>query len=234
MKPVAIFRFFSIEEPGYFATFLDNNHIPWQLIRIDAGDSLPTDVNSFSGVVLMGGPMSVNDDLPWISPVLALIQRAVVMDVPVLGHCLGGQLMSKAFGGVIDASPFKEIGWGEVSVVNHTVAKKWFGHLTEFESFHWHGETFSIPDGATRILSNHHCQNQAFAMGIHLAMQCHMEMTVELVKTWCEKNREEIARSLCPSVQSAEEMVANLTARVSKLNNVADLLYPKWINGLKY
>ena len=234
MKPVAIFRFFSIEEPGYFATFLDNNHIPWQLIRIDAGDSLPTDVNSFSGVVLMGGPMSVNDDLPWISPVLALIQRAVVMDVPVLGHCLGGQLMSKAFGGVIDASPFKEIGWGEVSVVNHTVEKKWFGHLTEFESFHWHGETFSIPDGATRILSNHHCQNQAFAMGIHLAMQCHMEMTVELVKTWCEKNREEIARSLCPSVQSAEEMVANLTARVSKLNNVADLLYPKWINGLKY
>ena len=234
MKPVAIFRFFPIEEPGYFATFLDNNHIPWQLIRIDAGDSLPTDVNFFSGVVLMGGPMSVNDDLPWIAPMLALIQQAIARDVPVLGHCLGGQLLAKAFGGVIGGNPIKEIGWGKVSVVEHAVAKKWFSHLTEFESFHWHGETFSIPDGATRILSNHNCQNQAFAMEIHLAMQCHIEMTVELVKIWCKKNREEIAHSLCPSVQSAEEMMTNLTARVSRLNKVADLLYPKWLAGLKY
>jgi GMP synthase-like glutamine amidotransferase len=233
MKPVAIFRFFLIEEPGYFATFLDNNHIPWQLIRVDAGDPLPADVNSFSGLVLMGGPMSVNDDLPWIAPILALIRQAVDKNLPVLGHCLGGQLMSKAFGGVIDANPIKEIGWGEVSVVDHAIAKKWFSHLTEFESFHWHGETFSIPDGATRILSNQNCQNQAFAKGIHLAMQCHIEMTVELVNIWCKINNEEIAKSLCPSVQSAEEMKANLTARITRLNHVADILYPKWIAGLK-
>ena len=234
MKPVAIFRFFSIEEPGYFATFLDNNHIPWQMIKIDAGDSLPDDISSFSGLVLMGGPMSVNDDLPWIAPMLALIQQAVVRDVPVLGHCLGGQLMSKALGGVIDANPIKEIGWGEVSVADDPVAREWFSHLTGFESFHWHGETFSIPDGATRILSSHHCQNQAFAMGIHLALQCHVEMTAELVKIWCETNKSEIADSSCSSVQSADEMMTNLTARVSGLNNVADLLYAKWIAGLNY
>lgn len=233
MKPVAIFRFFHIEGPGYFATFLDNNHIPWQLIKVDAGDPLPTDVNSFSGLVLMGGPMSVNDDLPWIAPILSLIRQAVDKNVPVLGHCLGGQLMSKALGGVIDVNPIKEIGWGEVSVVDHAIAKEWFGHLTVFESFHWHGEFFSIPEGATRILANQNCQNQAFAMGIHIAMQCHMEMTVELVKIWCKENREEIEKSLCPSVQSAEEMKVDLAARIARLNQVAAILYPRWIAGLK-
>jgi GMP synthase-like glutamine amidotransferase len=233
MKPVAIFRFFSIEEPGYFATFLDNNHIPWQMIKIDAGDSLPDDISSFSGLVLMGGPMSVNDNLPWIAPLLALIRQAVDRNVSVLGHCLGGQLMSKALGGVIVANPIKEIGWGEVSVADHSVAREWFGHLTGFESFHWHGETFSIPIGADRILSSHYCQNQAFAMGVHLALQCHVEMTSEMVKIWGETNKSEIADSLCPSVQSADEMMTDLTARVSGLNNVADLLYAKWIAGLK-
>lgn len=234
MKPVAIYRFYPIEGPGYFATFLDNNHIPWQLIRIDAGDAFPADVSSFSGLVLMGGPMSVNDDLPWMTPMLTLIQQAVVRDVPVLGHCLGGQLMSKALGGVIDANPVKEIGWGKVGVADHPVAREWFSHLTGFESFHWHGETFSIPDGATRILSSHNCQNQAFVMGIHLALQCHLEMTAELVKIWCETNKSELADASCLTVQSADEMMTNLTARVSGLNNVADLLYPKWIAGLKY
>jgi GMP synthase-like glutamine amidotransferase len=234
MKPVAIYRFFPIEAPGYFATFLDNNHIPWQLISVDAGDPLPADVHSFSGLVLMGGPMSVNDDLPWIAPMLALIQQAVDSDVAVLGHCLGAQLMSKAMGGVIDLNPVKEIGWGNVRVADHSVAREWFNDLTEFESFHWHGEAFSVPGGATRILSNHYCRNQAFAMGIHLALQCHVEMTEELVKKWCEANKSELDGASCSSVQSVDGMTTNVTARVTELNNVADLLYSKWITGLKY
>ena len=66
MKPVAIFRHFPIEGPGYFATFLDRHAIPWQLIKIDAGESIPADAGQFGGLVFMGGPMSVNDDLPWV------------------------------------------------------------------------------------------------------------------------------------------------------------------------
>ena len=73
-----------------------------------------------------------------------------------------------------------------------------FDHLTGFESFHWHGETFSIPDGATRVLSSHNCQNQAFVMGIHLAMQCHVEMTAGLVKNWCEANKSELTNTTFP------------------------------------
>ena len=233
MKPVAIFRHFPTEGPGYFATFLDRHHIPWQLIRIDAGDTLPASADQFSGLVFMGGPMSVNDDLPWIAPVLALIRQAVASGIPVLGHCLGGQLMSKALGGVVDRSPVKEIGWGEVSVVDSLVANEWLGDLSKFDAFHWHGETFSIPAGATRLLSSRYCENQAFVLGgKHLAMQCHVEMTEEMVKAWCETGAGEIASSPGPAVQSAEVMQRNLAGRVAALNQVAERLYAEWIAGL--
>ena len=154
MKPIAIFRFSPIEGPGYFATFLDNNHIPWQLISIDQGEGLPGNIHLFSGLVLMGGPMSANDNLPWIGSLLALIKQAVAHDVPVLGHCLGGQLMSKAFGGIIEANPIKELGWGKVRVADNPVAHEWLGDLKESEPFHWHGEAFSLPAGSALLLSN--------------------------------------------------------------------------------
>ncbi|SDY09335.1 type 1 glutamine amidotransferase [Nitrosomonas sp. Nm58] len=234
MKPVAIFRFFPIEGPGYFATFLDNNHIPWQLISVDQGECLPADINLFSGLVLMGGPMSVNDNLPWIEPVLVLIKQAVANDVPVLGHCLGGQLMSKALGGIVEAGPIKELGWGNVNVTDNPVAYEWLGDLKEFESFHWHGETFSLPAGAILLLSSAYCKNQAFALGIHLGMQCHVEMTEDMVRSWSKVNAAEIAQNLTsPAVQSTETMQANLASRVSILNTVADRLYGKWICALK-
>lgn len=236
MKPVAIFRHFPTEGPGHFATFLDERHIPWQLVRIDAGDTLPASADQFSGLVFMGGPMSVNDDLPWIAPVLALIRQAVAGDIPVLGHCLGGQLMSKALGGVVSRSPVKEIGWGEVSVVDSPVANEWLSGkpgLSKFDAFHWHGETFTIPTGATRLLSSRHCENQAFVLGgKHLGMQCHVEMTEAMVKAWCETGATEIAASLGPTVQSAEVMQKDLAGRVSVLNQVAERLYAKWVAGL--
>jgi len=223
MKPIAIFRHFFTEGPGYFATFLDERHIPWQLIRIDAGDALPASADQFSGLVFMGGPMSVNDDLPWIAPVLALIRQAVASDIPVLGHCLGGQLMAKALGGVVSRSPVKEIGWGEVSVVDSPIVNEWLGGtsgLSKFDAFHWHGETFTIPKDATRLLSSHHCENQAFALGKHLGMQCHVEMTEEMVKAWCETGAGEIASSLGPTVQSAEVMQKDLANQVAALNQL--------------
>ena len=70
MKPVAIFRHTSTEGPGYFAEFLDERHIPWRLIAIDKGDAVPHSAEAYSGLVFMGGPMSVNDNLPWIPPAL--------------------------------------------------------------------------------------------------------------------------------------------------------------------
>jgi GMP synthase-like glutamine amidotransferase len=235
MKPVAIFRHFPTEGPGYFATFLERHDIPWQLVRIDAGDAVPADARAFSGLVCMGGPMSVNDDLPWIAPALALIRGAVAAGVPVLGHCLGGQLMAKALGGTVSRNPVKEIGWGEVAVESTPEAQRWFGHAGgAFQSFHWHGETFTVPPGAQRLLSSAHCANQAFALGPSLAMQCHIEMTPEMIASWCESGAREIARSAdSPGVQPAAEIKADLEARLRALHAVADGVYARWIENLK-
>ena len=110
MKPVAIFRHAPTEGPGYFATYLDRYGVPWEVIGIDEGEAVPAGAERFSGLVFMGGPMSVNDDLPWIAPALKLIRAAAGGGVPVLGHCLGGQLMARALGGEITRNPVKEIG----------------------------------------------------------------------------------------------------------------------------
>ena len=234
MKPIAIFRHSITEGPGYLATHLDAHGIPWREVRIDQGEAVPGEPGGFAGLVFMGGPMSVNDPLPWIAPVLELIRAAVGSDVPVLGHCLGGQLMSKALGGVVSRNPVKEIGWGKVAAADGEEARRWFGDLREFESFHWHGETFSIPPGATNIASSEHCAHQAFALGPHLGMQCHVEMTPQLIRAWCEDWHKEVSAlsSRVRSVQAPQEMLRDVEARARRLNEVAGALYDRWLENV--
>lgn len=233
MKPVVIFRHVAIEGPGYLADFLDARHIPWQLVRIDEGDVLPLSVREYSGVVLMGGPMSVNDDLPWIPPLLALVREAVEADIPVLGHCLGGQLMSKALGAEVGPNAIKEIGWGRVQVHNPDEARRWFGEREEFTVFHWHGETFSLPPGAVHLLSSAHCRHQAYALGKHLALQCHIEMTGDMVQDWCRAGSGELTEAAQQAgVQPAAEIRRDLPRRVQALHAVADQVYAHWTAGL--
>ncbi|HSB49309.1 MAG TPA: type 1 glutamine amidotransferase [Burkholderiales bacterium] len=235
MKPVAIFRHAATEGPGYFATYLDRRGVPWKVVKIDEGEAVPDAAARFSGLVFMGGPMSVNDDLLWIAPVLKLIRDAREAGVPTLGHCLGGQLIARALGGVVTRNPVKEIGWGRVDVLRNDAAAQWLGaDLKSFESFHWHGETFSIPPGATRIASSPWCENQAFVLGPHLGMQCHVEMTPGLVRAWCqdwEKEVESLARRTA-SVQSPAQMIEALEEKTRTLNAVADRLYDRWSAGL--
>lgn len=233
MKPVIIFRHAAIEGPGFLATVLDEHAIPWRLVKIDEGEPVPDSITGFSGMVLMGGPMSVNDDLPWIAPLLNLIKNAVRLDIPVLGHCLGGQLISKALGADVTKNPTKEIGWGEVAVSKNAEAGQWFGDLTRFQVFHWHGETFSLPAGAMHLLSSSHCQNQAYSMGKHLAFQCHIEMTAAMVRSWSEAGAQEIKEAaMSPDVQQAAEILSKIEAKVAALQTVARPVYEKWISGL--
>ena len=233
MKPIAIFRHVDIEGPGYLATFLDERDIPWQLIAIDAGDAVPQDISAYSALVFMGGPMSVNDDLPWIPKAEALIRDAVAQDIPLLGHCLGGQLITKAIGSVVSRNPVKEIGWGEVTVSDNDVARKWFGEVRNFPAFHWHGETFTLPHGAAHLLSSVHCANQAYAIGKHLVLQCHIEMTAEMIVAWCAAGEDEMeACYASPGVQSVSSMLQHTSVALPHMSSVAEQLYSCWINGV--
>ena len=234
MNPVLVIRHARTEGAGFFGLFLDQKHIPWHMICLDKGDVLPSDMANYSGLVMMGGPMSVNDDLPWIAQELTLIRQALAANLPVLGHCLGGQLISKALGAKVSANPVKEIGWGEVSASADTKAAELFG-VSTFESFHWHGETFELPEGAQHLLASQYCQNQAYRIGSAIAFQCHIEMTEEMVNTWCENGADELsASSSSPAVQQAEQIQSNLAQRVAKLNQVATHVYSKWIEMLKH
>jgi GMP synthase-like glutamine amidotransferase len=233
MKPVVIFRHSPGEGPGYFATFLDRHSIPHRLIRVDAGEPVPRSLDGWSGLCFMGGPMSANDDLPWIPPELDMIRQAVAAEVPVIGHCLGGQLMAKALGSAVSRNPVKEIGWGDVTVADDPVARQWFGTIPGFLSFHWHGETFAIPPGAVPVLSSRHCGNQAFALGKHLGLQCHVEMTEAMIRLWNRQWEDEVNGNPGPSVQKPEQMYEDIDLRLDGLHRVADALYTRWVAGLR-
>lgn len=235
MKPVAIFRHLAHEGAGYLATFLARQQIPMELICIDAGDPVPADASRFAGLVFMGGSMSVNDPLPWIPQSLNLIQQAVEQDIPVLGHCLGGQLMAKALGGQVTRNPVKEIGWGAIENVNLQNPDNWLGDIQHFEGFHWHGETFSLPANATPLMNSRWCANQGFVLNnLHLGLQCHVEMTADMILSWCTEGADELAEaSASPAVQPAHAMQQDLQPRLNALHGIADRLYGRWIKGLK-
>ena len=231
---ILIFRHFPTEGPGYFAEFLDRHGIRHRTIKVDQGEPVPESIADIPGLVFMGGPMSVNDPLPWIPKVLQLIRQAVAADVPVLGHCLGSQLMSKALGGRVYRHRAKEIGWLPVQTVDSPQAAKWLNGLPpRFEVFHWHGETFSLPPGAQHILRSRLCRNQGFVIGKSLALQCHIEMTPDMVRSWTRTGETEIAQAKpTAGVQQRARILQGLVARSTRLHHVADAFYSNWIKGL--
>ena len=235
MKPVAIFRFGDTEGPGHFATFLEANRVPWTLVALDKGDAVPPSSAGFSGLGFMGGPMSANDELAWTQPVLSLMREAVGRGVPVIGHCMGGQMLARALGAAVTANPVREIGWNALRSEDTPLARRWLGEdLREFVAFQWHAETFALPAGAERILTSELCANQAYVLDDrHLGMQCHVEMTEAMIESWLESGAGEVAaHRASPGVSAVAEIRAQMPRRLGALNAAAERLYGRWISGL--
>ena len=229
MKEILIIRHVEHEGPGYLAEFLDKRSTPYRVLAIDEGENIPASIDNLSGIVFMGGPMSVNDDLPWIPSALTLIRQALDRDLLLLGHCLGGQLIAKAMGASVHANPVPEYGWLPVSVSDNDPARQWFPSLPhEFTAFHWHGETFDLPNGATHVWASEHCRNQAFVYGNALAMQCHVEMTADLVRDWVD-GTDDGTLSASPSIQTREAILADLEQNILKMQSIADNIYDSWL-----
>ncbi len=138
-------------------------------------------LDSFDWLIVMGGPMSVNDEatLPWLTAEREVIAKAIASGKTVLGICLGAQLIAKALGGQVTRNREKEIGWFPVSRVDGAQAHPLGACFpAKTEVFQWHGETFSIPNGAVHLLRSEACEHQAFAFGPRvLGLQFHLETT---------------------------------------------------------
>lgn len=231
MKPVAIFRFSSTEGAGHFGEWLDAHGVPRRLFALDRGEQVPAKASAFAGIGMMGGPMSANDDLPWTTPLLDLIREAVSTDVPVIGHCLGGQLLAKSLEAKVVRTTTPEIGWSDVDVID-AASNPWFGPRDRFRTFQWHYEVFGLPRDATRVLTNAFNPEQAFALGKHVGFQCHIEMTREMVESWCASGGAELPAQSAGAIQSKADIFEDADARLAALSRVADDVYAHWARGL--
>ncbi len=250
MKPIAIFQFSLRVEPGYFAIWLRDRGINFEMIRIDQGAAVPALPDAYAGICLLGGDMSVNDAWPWIPKVLDLIRVADTQGIPLIGHCLGGQLMARALGGVVTRNAVQEIGWGALQCADNASARDWVrdaaGRALEgFTTFQWHGDTFSLPPAAVPIFSSRYCANQGYviervdAQGLpfaHLGMQCHVEMTPALIRAWVAEGVDEIAVEVAQhgvgATQMPQQILRDLETRNQALSRVAAQLYRRWLQGV--
>lgn len=232
MKPVLIFQHIASNRPGYFAEYLTREGIPWRVVHIDRGELPPDDLDAASGLCLLGGTMSVNDPLPWIDTECRLIREALARELPVIGHCLGGQLISKALGGTVAPHPVAEIGWHPLRRRPGPSSEAWLGDFDDpLIAMQWHNESFSLPDQAEHLLESEHCTNQVFVVGTALGMQCHVEVTADIVREWLSRYGDELVGG--PSVHTPEAIAQGIEEHLPKAQRLAERLYARWVAGLE-
>jgi len=180
--PLLVLRHEPFEHLGYFADIFTDRKIPFTYK--DLGERL--DANDYSGLVVMGGPQSANDPLPALAAEIELISRCMRAELPVLGICLGAQLIAKTLGARVYVNATKEIGWEPVFFTDAARRDPVFSGLpspTIF--FHWHGETFDLPGGAEWLAYSARCRQQAFRYGRNVyGIQFHPEITPEMIADW--------------------------------------------------
>jgi GMP synthase-like glutamine amidotransferase len=215
----------SFEGPAAIAGWLDDNHHSLTTTKFFKGDSLPAQ-ESFDVLIVMGGPMGVEDveQYPWLIEERQFIQQSIENDKPVLGICLGAQLIARACGARVIKNKYREIGWFKISINNTenlpAVVKDVFAE--NMEVFHWHGDTFEIPEDAVHFASSEACSNQGFILkGRVIGLQYHIETTALSANVLVDNCREELDGS--EYVQTEEEINVD-PEKYSRLNLVLFIL----------
>lgn len=235
MKPVLILQHQTPERPAYLATWLKNHNISYVTFNAGAGQEFPSSINEYSALAVMGGGMSANDPLLSNRQAEILILQSMYRDIPVIGHCLGGQLMSKALGGKISQSPKPEIGWQPIDYINNDLTKEWFGSDPTDTVIHWHYESFSIPNGATLLASSDACPNQAFSIDKHLAMQFHIEIDEEKAIAWTDDFDPKWEEALkFDTVQNKSQIIDGITPHINKHKQTANSIYSNWLKTTEW
>ncbi|NEX21232.1 type 1 glutamine amidotransferase [Thiorhodococcus mannitoliphagus] len=207
------------EGPAAIGEWAERNGHPITKTQLYETTKVPAQ-SDFDWLVVMGGPMGVYDQAehPWLEPEKAFIAETIAAGKRVVGVCLGSQLIAEVLGGRVYRNPRKEIGWLPITLTDAGRASSVTGVLPEtLDVFHWHGDTFELPEGAVHLARSAACEHQIFLYDNRvLALQCHLESTPESVRDIVEMCADEIVPSA--SIQSAERMLAASDADFARMH----------------
>ncbi len=201
---VLICKNIETEGPGTIEDYLKTQGIPYKIVELSKGEKIP-EPDRFDTFIIMGGPMSVNEDnrYPYIKEEEKLVMDFISQDKKVLGICLGAQIMAKALGSEVYKGSKEEIGWYDIELTEDGLKDSHMRSLTlppgtgnlreKFKVFHWHGETFDIPEGAKRLASSELYPNQAFRFRDKAyAFQFHIEVSKGMIYIWLKNESTDI------------------------------------------
>ncbi len=224
---VAVFRHIPFETLGLIADVLSSAGFEYHYIDMGVSET-PASVASYDAVISMGGPMSANDDVPFLKQEIVLLREAVAAGKPVLGICLGSQMIAKALRASVYRNVQKEIGWFSIRFTESAATDALFAGFLEPETvFHWHGETFDMPAGAQCLASSERCRHQAFRYGSNVyGLQFHLEVTPEIVTDWIHQPN---------NAGDVDERVAALNPNEGgeRLAQLARTVFGRWCGLLK-
>ncbi|MEO3433135.1 type 1 glutamine amidotransferase [Inquilinus sp. CAU 1745] len=194
------------------------------------GDPLPSAPEGYDGLLVLGGPMSPNDDddYPGLKAERELIRAFAASGRPVLGICLGAQLIARAFGGTARRHDIPEIGFTQIELTKDAAGDHLMGGFDTLPRLmHWHYDTFDLPDGAVLLATNSVCRNQAFRLGqeVH-AVQFHPEVTAEIIRDWLRRFR---AEGVSPDAISEDEMEAQMRDHLAAAESFGRTLADRWL-----
>jgi GMP synthase (glutamine-hydrolysing) len=183
---VLVFRHVPFEDLGLIAPVLAERGIGIDYADLYRDAARTPDLTAYAGVISMGGPMSANDAYPYLDREKTLLTEAAGRGQPLLGVCLGSQLIARCLGARVSRNPEKEIGWFDIHFTPEAADDPLFAGLRGPETvFHWHGETWSLPPGAVRLAGSRVCRNQAFRAGNNIyGLQFHLEVTPAMIADW--------------------------------------------------
>ena len=228
MSKIWVLQHTACETLGAIADALEAEALAWQYVRVFEGKPVPAEIGDAGGLIVMGGPMGVyeQDRYPHLKDELRLIESALKSGKPVLGVCLGSQLLASALGAKVSKGPCKEIGWYPIRLSETASQDRlWSNAPREFTVLHWHGDVFDLPAGAVNLASSELTAHQAFRYGtcaygflFHLEMS--EDMIAELAMVFADELRE--------AGGDAARLAAESTINCGNVQTVGETVFCRW------
>ena len=228
MAHVTFFQHIDCEGPGLLAGILKAHKVGFEILKPFKGEAVPERLGD--GLIVLGGPMGVYEEsqYPWMTAELNAIRQCLAGNIPVLGICLGSQMLAKAAGAQVFRGAVPEVGWYPVELTQEGKRDNLFlGLPHSFNAFHWHGDTFTLPEKAVRLAQSAYYPNQIFRVGGNAyGFQCHLEVTEEMVKSWSTLYAKELTPQGGPN--RPERIEDQLSQNAAALGKISEKVFSRF------